>query len=198
MTNLAGFGLLQRNRDFAAYQDLFNLYNQVPSVWIKPHGAWGEGEVHLVELHTTYEGLDNIVAFWSPKTKPAPLQPTRFAYTELWTRETDVNLSTNKVIATLVGNYITVPGRKQFAIDFSGPALFALGETNAPQPVAGCGTNGDIVDCQVFKVPATGAWRVMLKLDSKPGNKDAIDLRCSLQKAGQPLTETWTYYWNQP
>src|SRR5208282_5722814 len=87
--NIRGFGLLQRERNFSAYQDMFNLYQQTPSVWIIPHGDWGDGDLHLVELNTTYEGLDNIVAFWNPKVKPAPLQPFRFGYTMNWTRETD-------------------------------------------------------------------------------------------------------------
>ena len=68
--NLRGFGLLQRDRNFATYQDLFNLYHLVPSVWVEPRGYWGEGDVNLVELSTRYEGLDNIVAFWDPKIKP--------------------------------------------------------------------------------------------------------------------------------
>ena len=199
-TNLLGFGLLQRNRDFAAYQDLFNEYYKVPSVWIKPRGDWGEGDVNLVELHTTYEGLDNIVAFWNPRNKAAPLQPMRFSYTEMWTRETDVTLSTNKVTATLVGNDITAPNRKQFAIDFGGPGLYGLAETNPPTPQISCSTNGNIIDSQVFKVPATGAWRVMLKFEPKANDKDPIDLRCALvlPKEDQPFTETWTYCWNPP
>jgi len=32
--NIRGFGLLQRDRDFATYQDLFNSYERVPSVWL--------------------------------------------------------------------------------------------------------------------------------------------------------------------
>jgi glucans biosynthesis protein len=197
-TNVVGFGLLQRNRDFAAYQDLFNHYYQVPSIWIKARGDWGEGSVDLMELHTTYEGLDNVVAFWSPKNKPAPLQPLRFSYTQLWTRETDLSLSTNKVTATLVGNDIGGTNRKQFAVDFAGPALFSLSETNPPRAVVGCSPNGTIIDSQVFKVHPTGAWRVMLKFEPKAGDKDPIDLRCALHEGKKQLTETWTYYWNPP
>lgn len=73
--NLGGFGLLQRDRNFSHYQDLNHDYNNVPSVWVAPHGGWGEGKVHVVELSTQYEGLDNVVAFWDPATKPAPMQP---------------------------------------------------------------------------------------------------------------------------
>ena len=64
--DIRGFGLLQRERDFTCYQDLFNPYQLVPSVWIDPKGHWGEGDVNLVELSTQYEGLDNIVALLGP------------------------------------------------------------------------------------------------------------------------------------
>ncbi len=75
--DIKGYGLLQRERNFSAYQDMFNLYHKVPSVWVEPDGNWGDGDLHLVELSTSYEGLDNIVAFWDPKkqTRAAPALP---------------------------------------------------------------------------------------------------------------------------
>ena len=45
--DLGGFGLIQRDRNFSNYQDLFNAYYKTPSVWVRPNGAWGEGEIHL-------------------------------------------------------------------------------------------------------------------------------------------------------
>ena len=102
--NIRGFGLLQRERSFAAYQDMFNLFQLEPSVWVEPHGDWGEGDLHLVELSANYEGLDNIVAFWDPKNKPAPMQPYRFGYTLCWENgEADLKLSENRVVSTRIG-----------------------------------------------------------------------------------------------
>ena len=54
--DIRGFGLLQRERSFAAYQDTFNFYQQVPSVWVEPRGNWGDGDLHLVELSTRLRG----------------------------------------------------------------------------------------------------------------------------------------------
>ena len=34
--NIRGFGLLQRDRNFDDYQDLFNSYQNAPSVWVDP------------------------------------------------------------------------------------------------------------------------------------------------------------------
>ena len=113
---------------FADYQDLFNFYHQTPSVWVEPRGHWGDGDMHLLELSTQYEGLDNIVAFWDPKAKPAPLQPYHFGYTMYWTRETDMKLSPNKVVLTRVGVDPRNPQWREIIVDFSGPKLAALPE----------------------------------------------------------------------
>ncbi|HWI57784.1 MAG TPA: glucan biosynthesis protein G [Bacillota bacterium] len=194
--NIKGFGLLQRERDFANYQDLFNLYQQVPSVWVEPHGHWGEGEVNLVELSTHYEGLDNIVTFWDPKEKPQPMQPYRFGYTLYWTRETDVKLSPNKVVATRVGADPRDPNSVQFVLDFAGPKLIQIPDNAQPQAIASCSDNAVIAESQVFRNTFNGTWRVMLKLSPKASNKDPVDLRCTLKKGEEVLTETWTYLWS--
>ena len=195
--DIRGFGLLQRERNFASYQDLFNLYQMTPSVWVEPHGHWGEGEVNLVELPTQYEGLDNIVAFWDPKAKPLPLQPYRYSYTLYWTRDED-KFSANKVLATRIGADPRDPQRRQFAIDFVGLKLNGIPETSPPQAIASCSTNAAIVDNQVFRNPINDSWRVMLKLEPKPGNNQDVDIRCTLQKGEEVLSETWTYLWSPP
>jgi glucans biosynthesis protein len=107
----------------------------VPSVGVEPHSPWGEGEVNLVELSTVYEGLDNIVAYWSPKELPKALEPYKFAYTLYWTRETDRVLSENKVLATRIGADSRDSKRRQIAIDFGGPKVAVLAE-NEPSPIA--------------------------------------------------------------
>jgi periplasmic glucans biosynthesis protein len=200
--DIRGFGLMQRARDFTSYQDLFNLYHMVPSVWVEPHGQWGEGEVNLVELSTQYEGLDNIVAFWDPKVKPQPLQPFRFGYTLYWTRgETDMKLSgdKDKVVATRLGADPRNPQRRQFAIDFAGPKLSALpAAAPPPQAIVNCSTNAAIVENQVFRNPFGDSWRVMLKMEPAAGNRQDVDLRCTLQRGEEILSETWTYHWSPP
>jgi glucans biosynthesis protein len=195
--NIKGFGLLQRERSFAAYQDSFNLYHLEPSVWVEPHGNWGEGNLHLVELSSPFEGLDNIVAFWDPKNKPAPLQPFHFGYTLSWTRETD-KLSENKVVATRIGLDASHRNGRQIVIDFGGPQLDAIPENSPPQSIANCSTNAVILDDQVIRNTELGTWRVILKMQPKPGNIDPVDLRCTLQKGTNIVSETWTYQWSPP
>ena len=45
-----GFGLLQRERDFAAFQDDEQRFERRPSLWIEPIGEWGQGAVQLIEI----------------------------------------------------------------------------------------------------------------------------------------------------
>jgi glucans biosynthesis protein len=196
--NIRGFGLLQRDRDFSHYQDIFNLYHETPSVWVEPRGRWGDGDMHLLELSTQYEGLDNVVAFWDPKAKPAPLQPYRFSYTQYWTRENDMKLSPNKVLLTRIGADPRNQNWREIIVDFTGPKLAGLSDTNAPVAIASCSTNGAIVENQLFHVPFSGDWRAILKMEPKPGNQDPVDIRCTLKKGEEVLTETWTYHWSPP
>ena len=197
--NIKGYGLLQRERNFAAYQDMFNLYHQVPSVWVEPNGNWGDGDLHLVELSTAYEGLDNIVAFWDPKNKPAPLQPFRFGYTLHWERgEADVKRSENRVVSTRIGPDAQFEGARQFVIDFDGPKLDAIPADKPPVAIASCSGNAVIVDNFVTRNPFLGTWRVILKLQPKAGSHDLVDLRCTLQQGKNVVGETWTYQWSPP
>jgi periplasmic glucans biosynthesis protein len=197
--DIRGFGLIQRERSFAAYQDSFNPSHLVPSVWVEPHGKWGEGRLHLLELHSDFEGLDNIVAFWDPEKKPAPLQPYKFGYTLKWqSGGADIKLSENRAVSTRIGLDLSSPDCRQIVIDFDGPKLDATPENLPPAAIANCSTNAAIVENQVIRSEDLGTWRVILKMQPKPGNVDPVDLRCTLQRGTNILSETWTYQWSPP
>jgi glucans biosynthesis protein len=194
--NLRGFGLLQRDREFDHYQDLFHSYQNVPSVWVAPHTNWGSGAVHLVELSTQYEGLDNVVAFWSPDSKPAALQPLHFGYTLYWTRETDMTLSSNEVVSTRIGINPREQEQRQFVIDFDVPKYTS--ENDPPDVAASSSDNGTIVEQEIFRNSPDRTWRVFLNMLPKPGQHGPVDLKCVLKKKNQPVSETWSYRWSPP
>jgi glucans biosynthesis protein len=181
---------------FSHYEDLANPYHAVPSTWVKPKGDWGEGEVHLVELPPKFEGFDNIVAFWNPKQKPAPLQPFRFGYELLWTRETDSQLSEDRVIATRIGLDSNDVNKRQMHLDFFGKNLDAIPESDPPEAVASCSGNAKIYEKQVLRSPLESAWRVMLKFERQPDNQEPVDLRCTLKARTGAVSGTWAYLWS--
>lgn len=194
--DIRGFGLLQRERNFSAYQDSFTPFQDEPSVWVEPRDFWGDGDLHLVELSADWEGLDNIVAFWDPRVKPKPLTPFKFGYTLYWTRETDMKLSENKVVATRIGLTPGGGNSRQIVIDFKGPKLDAIPLNDPPVAVASCSPNAAIIANQVIRNPDAGTWRVVLEM--QPKTNDPVDLRCTLQAGTNVVSETWVYQWSPP
>jgi len=100
------------------------------------------------------------------------------------------------VVSTRVGVDARSPKVRQFAIDFAGPKLKRFGQENPPQAITSCSANAGISDSQIFPLPEKGNWRVIVKLE--PHNQDPVDIRCTLQKGEEVLTETWTYHWSPP
>ncbi len=80
MPELQGFGLMQRDRRFASYEDPEARYDLRPSAWVEPVGSWGPGRVELVQIPTPDETNDNIVAYWVPSSCAAAGEPLDFAY----------------------------------------------------------------------------------------------------------------------
>ena len=79
-----GFGLVQRERQFDAYQDLEAHYQDRPSAWVEPARNWGDGSVQLVEIPTETEYFDNIVAYWRPDKTPLAGQTYAVGYRLSW------------------------------------------------------------------------------------------------------------------
>src|SRR5271157_5221363 len=128
--NPRGFGLLQRDRNFGDYQDLDLAYELRPSYWIEPHEGWGEGKVELLELPTTDETNDNIVAAWSPKAGLEPAQQLSYGYriTALMQDQSLTpsarTVATFRVAPRALGAAETPPpGATRFLVDFSGGDL---------------------------------------------------------------------------
>ena len=83
-TNPRGFGLMQRDRAFANYEDPEARYERRPSVWVEPIGGWGPGRVELVQIPTPDETNDNIVAYWVPNKPLAAGKPIELGYRMRW------------------------------------------------------------------------------------------------------------------
>ena len=79
-----GFGLLQRDRSYEAFQDDDQRYERRPSLWIEPLGDWGQGSVQLLEIPNDAEVNDNILAYWRPKLPMAAGSEVAFAYRQSW------------------------------------------------------------------------------------------------------------------
>lgn len=182
-----GFGLIQRERRFEAYQDLEARYERRPSLWVEPKGNWGAGEVRLVELPTRTEFDDNIVAFWTPAGGLRAGRPAKFAYRLHWGPEAQPG-ALARVLDSRVGmNAIT--RRRHFVIDFDLPQGLRIDDLKAAV-VAGAGR---VFDVTLHSNPETRGARLSFELD--PMQARTVELRAELARSGRPSSEVWLYRW---
>ncbi len=194
MKSLRGFGLMQRDRSFASYEDVEARYDQRPSAWITPRGDWGPGRVELVQLHTPDETHDNIVAYWVPEKLPAPGQPLTLAYQLRWQGEMQQRPPGAWVTQSRAGRGFDAlaPNEHQYIVDFAGPSLDALPPDAAVKAVVTADANGQIVERNVYRNVANGTWRMSLRVKQRRAAQ-AVELRAFLQHGQDTLSETWTH-----
>jgi glucans biosynthesis protein len=193
MENPKGFGLLQRDRDFASYQDLEARSELRPSTWVTPKGEWGKGRVELIEIPTKGDINDNIVALWVPEAGPKPGTPYAFAYSLKWFGADEKHPPGGRTTATR-SDFGTVEDAHRFVIDFDGAALDKLPASTVLRGVvtiAGGDDSAQLLEQQVVKNPVTGGWRLTFQVH--PKHKGPVDVRAFLDGGGDTLTETWSY-----
>lgn len=189
--NPRGFGLLQRRRAFADFQDLEAQYERRPSLWIETIGYWGSGAVQLVEIPSKTDYHDNVVAFWRP-SQPIPAQAEdRRSYRLHWCWTPPVTPSLATAADTRVGAGLE-KGARLFVIDFVGGRLAELAP-DAPVKMEIATSAGTVKQPVARPNPATGGWRVRFVLD--PAGAKLCDMRGILKLGEEPLAEVWSYRW---
>lgn len=201
--NPRGYGLVQRARTLAHFQDLEAAYERRPSAWVEPRQGWGPGMVELFELPTEEEIHDNIVAFWHPRAPLAAGKAHSFSYGLAWPDDSP-SLPGARVTATRAG-LANGPQRKtgaiQFAIDFSG---LGAGAGDA-LPVAKVEASaGGVSAPTVERNSATGGYRVAFTLDPKGAPFSELRLVMTMGPGSsnaspnaKPVSETWLYRWTR-
>jgi glucans biosynthesis protein len=193
MTNPRGFGLLQRDRDFRNYQDLETLQEKRPSAWITPKGPWGPGRVEIVEIPTDKDIHDNINVYWVPEKLPPMPEPISFAFKMNFYGEDATRPPAGRATATRRERG-SAQNRHRFVVDFEGKQLEKIPADDvlrAVVSVAGGDEKGKIVSQYVIKNPANNGWRLGFEVEATA--REPLDLRAYLDKAGNALTETWSY-----
>jgi len=203
MKSPRGFGLMQRDRKFTNYEDTEARYDMRPSAWITPVGDWGAGRVELFQFPIQDETHDNVVAYWVPEKIPAAGQAMDIGYQVSWQGINQQLPPNGYVTQSRRGNgYIrankdgSLPPNlpTQFTIDFGGPALDKLPDDAPVKAVVTADANGRVIESLAYKNPATGHWRLTLRLQRADLAQPAkpVELRAFLQLDGNTVSETWT------
>lgn len=189
--NPKGFGLVQRERDPAAFQDDDQRFELRPSVWMEPLGDWGAGSVQLIEIPSESDVNDNIIMYWRPRQPLAAGSETTIAYRQAWCWQPPERPPL--AIATRVRQGRGSQGRRRrFVVEFAGdrladPGVVASTRANiTTQP-------GQIQNVRIWPYPERKLMRVGFEVD--PGTDSLCELRLVLQSGGQPVSETWLDRW---
>ena len=203
-----GFGLVQTDHEFESYQDVMVRYDRRPSLWVEPTSAWGEGAIQLLEIPTTGETLDNIVAFWAPAETITAGKSLHYGYKLHWSALPPVSTPLARVNATRsgIGGFPEgwAPGEhwpkvwaRRFAIDFNGGGLSFLPEGTGIEPVVTV-TDGKVQDFHVLKIDEIGGYRVIFDWYPTSDNADPVQMRAFIRTQDRALSETWLYQYFPP
>jgi len=209
--NPRGFGLVQSNHDFATYQDTVDWYSRRPSLWVEPTTKWGKGTVDLMELPTTGETLDNIVAFWNPQEPVKAGAELRFGYKLHWAALPPVKPTLAQVLATRsgMGGFLEgwAPGEhypekwaRRFAVDFVGGPLQGMDKNERLESVVTI-SHGEARDQQIFALhPAVEGFRAMFDWYPASDSVEPVEMRMFIRriKDKKVLSETWLYQYFPP
>jgi glucans biosynthesis protein len=187
-----GFGLWQRDRAFASYQDLEAHYQRRPSVWVEPKGGWGEGFIELVEIPVEDEIHDNIAVYWKPAKGLEAGQQVKFDYRLHWANHVPATWAASRVAKTRIGA-AKKPGNFLFVIDFEGQAVTDIRDLPVADATASTGTISNVVVQRNADLPG-----VRVSFELSPDGSELVELRLVLKAAEQTLSESWLYRWTMP
>lgn len=193
--NPRGFGLLQRDRNFAHFEDDDNHWETRPSVWTEPIGDWGKGHVTLLEIPAESQVNQNILAYWRPGAGLPAQTENSFAYRQWWgwrpAEQPPFAIATRSRSGRTPG---AAPNsfKRRFMVEFTGDILGDAAA--APEVVAKAWSpNGALSNVRVVLARDQKAARVTFDVDAAA--EQSAELRLLLEAAGKQISETWLYRW---
>jgi len=198
--DLASFGLVQRSRHFATYQDAEAHFELRPSLFVEPSENWGNGFVRLIEQPSRSERQRNVLAFWMPRQNYKAGETAEFRYRLRW----DPTPASSKLAMVArfsagrggVSGVANSKSLRKFVVDFAGPTLSDVQLPSGPVDAFVSLSHGSVEHVAVSRIARPDTFR--LAFDATIDTADPVELRAYLIAGGRQLTETWLYQWRTP
>ena len=190
-TGPRNFGLYQTTRRYEDFEDTEARYEHRPSATVEPSGDWGAGAVMLVEIPTSTEFLDNIVAFWRPARPLDVGGEYRFDYRLTWTLQEPSHDLPAPILQSRSGREHEFPTTRRFVIDFD-----TAPDGLSADIMAMGGPENAIAGASLFALPDGRGTRVTFVLT--PAEATALELRLVLRDVdGIAVSPVWLHRWTR-
>jgi glucans biosynthesis protein len=190
-SNATSYSFLQRDRNLSDYLDREAEYHLRPSVTVIPKSDFGPGFVRLLELPSSDEYSDNIVAGWQVQTPPEPGGSLEYAYQMKW-RGDEPDTNQFRVLSTTVR---PSPGLNEtrFAIEYGRPENGESIPVAELRPYILTGADAQVKDVQF--TPTDRGWLVGFTIFN-PNTTQVMDISCVLLRRDTFCSEKWQYLLN--
>ena len=166
---------MQRDRNFADYQDDSAFYNRRPSIWVEPHGHWGLAPCSSRRSRPTTRSTTTLSPFGIPRRQIKAGDQLECQLPALLAGRLPISgrRMLARVMATRLGRG-GVPGQPaptdkdklKFVVDFAGGPLAQMAPRYDVQPVV-TASRGKVTDAYVIKVVGTENWRALFDLATR-------------------------------
>ena len=193
-----GFGMLQRDGQWDNYLDAEANYHIRPGLWVTPREGFNKGRLEVVEIPTTSEIHDNIVAFWTPEEPFNEGDSMYFSY-ELKTVEQHPFESALATVERTRQGRAVLPGdefkdeslatTRQFTVDFLAPEAKTFDDKTTKLVVQSA--NGTVSQQRLYPVADGAEWRATFFM--QPTENQTTDMRAYIEQDGERVSEVWNY-----
>jgi periplasmic glucans biosynthesis protein len=186
------YALLQRDRDVSHYLDQEAEYHNRPSVQVVPQSGFNNGYVRLLEIPSTDEYTDNIVAAWEVQNPPEPGGRLEFAYRLLW-GAAEPDLNEFRVLSTTV-RPSPQSNETRFTLEYGKPEKQELIPVAELRPHIVVSQNGKVKDVEF--TPTNRGWLVSFTIVNLVPSGQPLDISCVILRRDNFCSEKWVYLLN--
>jgi glucans biosynthesis protein len=190
-SNVLSYSMVQRDRNLNDYLDREAEYHLRPSLTVIPKSDFGPGAVRLLELPSSDEYSDNVVAGFQPQSPPEAGASFEFAYQLKW-RGDEPDSNQFRVLSTTVR---PSPGSNEtrFAVEYGKPESGETIPVAELRPYVVAGQGAQVKDVQF--TPTDRGWLVGFTIFD-PDFSRPLDISCVILRRDTFCSEKWQYLLN--